>query len=493
MTSAPPGPVSNDGQPSRIPAAVPLVLAQRYELGPLLGQGGSAQVHRAWDRLLNRAVAVKLFAPGLAGPDRYRQDHELAALTRLVHPGLVTLYDAGVDHGRGYLVMRLVQGPTLADRLRGVSLPVATVAELGAQLASTLAYVHARGVIHRDIKPANVLLDEQNHPLLADFGIALLVDVTRVTLTGATVGTAAYMAPEQVRGELVDPAADVFSLGLVLLEALTGRREYPGTSVESACARLHRAPAVPDNLPAGLTYTLRRMTAIEPAERPTSAAAASELQAAAIELHGGPATVHTELVTELPGEPMQPARPSKQWRRVVLAGAASGVVLTAGLLGLTALDSTTDGVIGIASPPPTTVAPLPAPPTGPPLSVAPLMAPMMSVQATGTPLAVAVPVAAPPAAEGPVPAAHSAALTQSVTSTETHSGSDHSHTSDSGSPGTSNPGSSSDSSSPGGSGSPDTSSPGGSGSPDSSSPGGSRSPDGSGSDVSGGFSDGGHG
>ncbi|MDQ3989434.1 MAG: serine/threonine protein kinase, partial [Actinomycetota bacterium] len=293
---------------------MPPVLERRYELGPLLGQGGFARVHRAWDRLLNRAVAVKLFAPGLPGPDRYRHDHELAALTRLDHPGLVKLYDAGIDHGWAYLVMRLVQGPSLADRLRDGPLPVATVVELGAQLADTLAYIHAHGVTHRDIKPAHVLLDEQNHPLLTDFGIALLDDSTRVTRTGAVIGTAPYMAPEQVRGELVGPPADVCSLGLVLLEALTGRREYPGASVESTGARLHRTPAVPENLPAGLTHTLRGMTAIEAAERPSSAVAASALQAAAAELHDGPAAVHTDLLTELLGEPPQPAK-HPGWRR----------------------------------------------------------------------------------------------------------------------------------------------------------------------------------
>lgn len=149
--------------------------------------------------------------PGLTGPDRDRQDHELAALTRLTHPGLVKLYDAGTDHGWTYLVMPLVQGQSLADRLRDVALPVATVAKMGAQLADALAYVHAHGVTHRDIKPTHVLLDEQDHPLLTDFGIALLVDVTRVTLTGGVIGTAPYMAPEQVRGELVGPSADVYS------------------------------------------------------------------------------------------------------------------------------------------------------------------------------------------------------------------------------------------------------------------------------------------
>jgi serine/threonine protein kinase len=365
MASVPPESVSNDEQLRCIPITVPSVLVQRYELGPLLGQGGSAQVHWAWDRLLNRAVAVKLFSPGVAGPDRSRQNHELTALERLVHPGLVQLYEAGADHGRTYLVMRLAQGPSLADRLRDMPLPVAEVAELGAQVADTLAYVHANGVTHRDIKPANVLLDEQDGALLADFGIALLVDCTRVTLSGAVIGTAAYMAPEQVRGELVGPPADVYSLGLVLLEALTGRREYPGTSVESACARLHRAPDVPQNLPPGLTCILRRMIAIEPAERPSSAAAASALQIAVTKL-GGSATVRTDLLTQLLDEPtFRPATaPGPFPRRIALAGAASSVLLAAALTGLTTLGPTSGSAIGKTSPLPAINTVLPVPSTG---------------------------------------------------------------------------------------------------------------------------------
>jgi serine/threonine protein kinase len=159
--------------------------------------------------------------------------------------------------------------------------------------------IHAQGVIHRDIKPANVLFDEHDRPLLADFGIALLVDVTRIALTGAVIGTTAYLAPERVRGELVGPPADVYSLGLVLLEALTGRREYPGTSVESACARLHRSARVPVNLPSRLTDILHRMTAIKPADRPNSVAAARALQAAATELHGGRTVEYTTVLTNL--------------------------------------------------------------------------------------------------------------------------------------------------------------------------------------------------
>ncbi len=403
MASATPSPVCKDGQPRGLRTVVLPVLAQRYELGPLLGEGGSAQVHWAWDRQLNRAVAVKLFAPGVAGPDRHRQDRELAALIRLTHPGLVALYDTGIDHGRTYLVMCLAQGPSLAARLHEATLGVSTVAQLGAQLANALTYVHAQGVTHRDIKPANVLFDEHNHPLLADFGIALLVDTTRITLTGAVIGTAAYMAPEQVRGELVGPPADIYSLGLVLLEALTGRREYPGTSVESACARLHRTAGVPVNLPGELTDTLRRMTAIEPTERPSSAAAAHALHAAATELHSGTTVEHTTTLTELLEQPTQPDGTPRPRRQVMFAGVASSVALTAGLLGLTALDPTTHRTTGVPSPPsPTAAASLPAPPTGPTHSATPPTAPTISPVP-------AQPAGKPPAPKAPAPTSPTAA------------------------------------------------------------------------------------
>jgi uncharacterized membrane protein YgcG len=147
---------------------------------------------------------------------------------------------------------------------------------MGTTLAGALAHVHANGVVHRDVKPGNVLLDGDGRAQLTDFGIARLVDATRVTATGLVVGTAAYMAPEQVRGEVVGPPADIYALGLVLLEAVTGRREFEGGALESAIARLHRSPVVPPSVPEPLASTVRRMTATDPADRP----AASEVAAA---------------------------------------------------------------------------------------------------------------------------------------------------------------------------------------------------------------------
>jgi serine/threonine protein kinase len=156
-------------------------------------------------------------------------------------------------------------------------LPAREIRRLGAALAAALAHVHAGGFVHRDVKPANILLDRGQEPRLADFGIARALDGTVATATGAVAGTAAYLAPEQVRGEIVGPAADVYALGLVLIEAHTGRREYPGAMVESATARLYRRPVVPPRLPRDLAGLLQAMTDPDPAARPSAEAVAALL------------------------------------------------------------------------------------------------------------------------------------------------------------------------------------------------------------------------
>jgi hypothetical protein len=173
--------------------------------------------------------------------------------------------------------MELVQGPTWAECCMDGRLTPTAVAERGRELASTLAYVHAEGVVHRDIKPANILLAPGDRTKLADFGVALLTDSSARTRTGLVIGTTPYLSPEQVRGERVGPPTDVYALGLVLLEALTGHREYEGSGTEAALARLHRPPAVPDDAPPGLRDALRAMTATEPGDRPTAADAAAML------------------------------------------------------------------------------------------------------------------------------------------------------------------------------------------------------------------------
>jgi hypothetical protein len=197
----------------------------------------------------------------------------------LSHPGLVTILDAATADDEPYLVMELVHGPSLAQCCRGVALEPARVAVIGAQLADALGHAHASGVVHRDLKPGNVLLGADDRALLTDFGLArLLSETVRHTTTGVTVGTPAYLAPEQVRGERIGPATDVYSLGLVLLEALTGERAYQGLPIEVALARLTTPPTIPDTVPPPWHGLLRAMTALEPAERPSTEEVAAALQ-----------------------------------------------------------------------------------------------------------------------------------------------------------------------------------------------------------------------
>ncbi|WP_051174291.1 serine/threonine-protein kinase [Amycolatopsis orientalis] len=255
------------------PDHLPRKLAGRYEVGDLLGRGATARVFRARDLLEQREVALKLFHADTMTRDERRREQEIKTLSAVRHPGLVPMYDAGSDDGYSYLTMRLVEGPNLAQRLRSGPLSQGEVVELAARLADALAHVHAHGITHRDLKPANILMSDDG-PLIGDFGVAHAFDATRVTETGGVVGTAAYMAPEQVRGENIGPPADIYALGLVLLECLSGEREYTGTPVEAAVGRLHRQPRIPAGLSTTMTTLLRGMTARKPSQRPTAAAIA---------------------------------------------------------------------------------------------------------------------------------------------------------------------------------------------------------------------------
>jgi serine/threonine protein kinase len=277
--------------PPPTPAPVPAaeqpgeLLSGRYRLGARIGSGGMADVYEGVDTRLRRSVAVKVFRPG---PDPQTEDRltaEAVLLARLQHPGLVTVYDAGRHDDRTYLVMQLIKGPTLRSVLASGALPERRVVEVGAALARVLAYVHQSGVVHRDIKPSNILLDTSGAPHLADFGIARLANATRHTAPDVLIGTAAYLAPEQVKGRQIGPAVDVYALGLVLLECLKGELEYQGTPLEATVARLHRPPEVPAWLPPDLAALLRAMTAQDPEARPDAEQCAQALASR----HTGPA------------------------------------------------------------------------------------------------------------------------------------------------------------------------------------------------------------
>ena len=287
-------------------------LGERYVLGEIIGRGAMATVYRAHDEVLGRDVAVKLF---LSGPDddelSLRQQTEIQVLSVFDHPGLVRLYDAGLDardsqFPHTYLVMELVDGPDLREWVSAGPTSAAETAMLGAAVADALAHVHENGIIHRDIKPANIIIPGGNAagPKLADFGIARLIEGSRLTATGATVGTATYLSPEQATGSALTPASDIYSLGLVLIECLKGEPEYPGTPVESAVARLHRPPEIPTWISAEFAELLAAMTDVSPAQRPSARDVAGVLSSLAeSEASSSSASVATAPLPITPGAP----------------------------------------------------------------------------------------------------------------------------------------------------------------------------------------------
>ena len=311
------------------------LLDGRYQLRECVGQGGMARVYRADDVLLGRTVAVKLLRSEMDGASSSgRARGEMTVLASLNHPALVTLYDAQLIPGRAeYLVMEFVDGPTLSARVAQGAMPSEEAAVLAADLADALHVVHGAGIVHRDIKPSNVLMSgrtlaaNRSGAKLADFGISVLVDAARLTSPGLVIGTAAYIAPEQMKGAPPAPPADIYSLGLVLLEALTGRRAFADAEgIGAAMARLIETPEVPEHLGSGWSSLLRGMLAAEPGERPTAAA----VFAAASELAKSPAahvppTVPAAVAAAGPAAPAVPAAVAAGGP----AGAATAPVLAA--------------------------------------------------------------------------------------------------------------------------------------------------------------------
>jgi hypothetical protein len=272
------------------------VVGGRYAVDSLLGRGGMATVYRATDTALGRSVALKLFAAneeGAAGLGR--ETSEIRLLASLNHHALVTLFDANVDTDstvdQPYLVMELVEGPTLKERIDSAPIAPTDVALMVSELAEALHVVHAGGVVHRDIKPANILLSTsastafEFRAKLSDFGIAYLIDSTRLTTPGTIIGTAAYLSPEQARGVAPGPASDIYSLGLVTLEALTGARAVPGSMVVTLSARIVSDPVIPPSVGPEWRALLAAMTTREPADRPTALEVADRARGIERSLH----------------------------------------------------------------------------------------------------------------------------------------------------------------------------------------------------------------
>jgi YVTN family beta-propeller protein len=261
-----------------------------YRIEELIGRGGMGVVYRAYDLRLKRPVALKLVAPSLAQDERFRERfaRETELVMSLEHPNVVPIYDAGDVDGRLYLAMRLVDATDLGSLLRAEgALEPARATDICAQIGSALDAAHARGLVHRDVKPSNVLLDSSEHVYLADFGITRRLD-DQLGDPGEdrSIGTPAYLAPEQLDGQSVDGRADVYSLGCLLYECLTGERVFPrGSRLAVAWAHLEEEPPSASRkrpeLPYAVDGVISRAMAKEPEQRyPTCAALISAAEEA---------------------------------------------------------------------------------------------------------------------------------------------------------------------------------------------------------------------
>ncbi|MFL6272373.1 MAG: serine/threonine-protein kinase [Actinomycetes bacterium] len=266
-----------------MPAADRLV-ADRYVLNAPLGRGGMGVVWRAQDQVLGRQAAVKevVFPPTMAEEERRsaqaRVMREARAAARLNHPGAVTLYDVVQDQGGTFIVMELVAAPTLADLVQAQGpLTPEQVAELGSQLAGVLEAAHAAGIVHRDVKPGNVMVAADGRVKLADFGVASLQGDPQLTSTGLVIGSPAYMAPEQARGEASGPPADFWALGATLFYAVEGVPPFDrGSSIATLAAVVNEPPRAPRRAGA-LTPIITALLAKDPASRPSGAEVRAEL------------------------------------------------------------------------------------------------------------------------------------------------------------------------------------------------------------------------
>ena len=262
-------------------------LGDQLQLGALLGQGGFAAVFRAHDPFLERDVAIKVLDPSLAVDAALEEQflHEARTIAAAEHPHIVPLYSAESAGGLLYLVMRLLPGESLVDRIAKGKLPAAEAVRIALACAGALAAAHAVGVVHRDIKPANILLDANGNATVTDFGISLVTSRPARELHGSTAGTPHYMSPEQSLGDQVDGRSDVYSLGVVLYEMLAGMRPFTGRNATEVIAQHISAP-IPrlsdrePETPAALVRLVDLMLAKDPSGRPTAAELVTALSAA---------------------------------------------------------------------------------------------------------------------------------------------------------------------------------------------------------------------
>jgi len=336
-----------------------------------------SEVHRGEDVLLGRAVAIKLLLDSGDPRSVARFQQEAQILARLQHPNVITVFDSGVDGGDRFIVMELVEGPTLRELLDAEGrLTPERAGEIASRLASALGFAHGKAVIHRDVKPSNVLLPPDGGVKLADMGIARLLSPEALTATLSVRGTAAYISPEQVRGDRVDARADLYSLGCVLFEMLTGRTPFEGDLAALSYAHTHtpapRVRSINPAVPAVMDELVAAMLEKDPDQRPPNGEEVQRSLAAAMSQDAVEPTAVMESV-EPPPSPMP--RPPAGWRRrprpkawpIVIAVSGLATLLVIALLASREPDGRTDasGPSRQLSSSPTTQQPSPSPSPSP--------------------------------------------------------------------------------------------------------------------------------
>ncbi|MER5862161.1 protein kinase [Kitasatospora sp. NPDC002040] len=410
----------------------------RYELGEILGVGGMATVYRGHDHQLGRPVAVKVLNGGLADDPRFaeRFGQEARHAARLTHPRIVTVFDSGVDQGSPYIVMELVHGRPLGQLIAETTwLPVERAVGIAAAVCEALEVAHAAGLVHRDIKPGNIMITHDGGVKVVDFGIARASSSgAQLTQAAAVLGTAAYLSPEQATASPLDGRSDLYAVGCVLTEMLTGEPPFTAdTSVAIAFKHVTEHPAPPSyrrhGLSPALDHAVLRLLAKNPADRPADAAAARAELLAAVPVFT-PVDRTSELLADTRAMPPVPAapyqeqhrtsllpplryeqdgpRPTRDRRPLLYAGAGLVAVAGAAVIGLLTLGGPAPSTAKAA---PTAAATTASPGSGPTPSPSPSPSPTPSVKQS--------PSGKPSPTPKPGPAAALAALRAAVAQADT--------------------------------------------------------------------------
>ncbi len=387
----------------------------RYQILEPLGQGGMAVVYKAYQPALDREVALKVIRRGFAEDAEFRGrfEREAKAVARLTHPNIVQVYDFDQVDGQPFLAMQLLEGGTLKQRLvelaaQGKTLPQDEVTRIVRQVAEALEYAHRRDIVHRDVKPSNVMLTEDGRAVVTDFGIAKIIGGAQYTQTGVGIGTPEYISPEQGQGVDVDRRTDIYALGVMAYEMLTGRLPYTADTPFAVVLKHVRDPLPPPSsinpaIGVAAERVLQRALAKHPADRYGSAVEfATELeQSIAAESGVTQATVLGRRPSQV-GSAAATVRMELPWRAVLVAGGALALLFVLGG-GVAVL-----GVFGRAEPTPATptaqaaaTATVVASPTAPPITPAPAPTPEPTPTPTATP--VATPASTPRQTPAPTP------------------------------------------------------------------------------------------